>query len=151
MKLLAAVPAVFIATTLFAGDPNGFGIWKADELKASINAAKLDEHKASSYRLGVWGDQSIMLLHREGDAESEVHETRVHIITVIAGEGTLVLGGTIVGGHATRSGEIRGTGLTGGTEYKMMPRDVIRVPANVPHRMLVPKSLTVEMVNIETK
>jgi mannose-6-phosphate isomerase-like protein (cupin superfamily) len=151
MKLLIAVPAVFIATALSAADPDGFGAWKADAMNAGINAAKLDENKASAYRLGSWGSHSIMLLHREADAPSEVHETRVHVITVISGEGTLVVGGTMVGGHTTNPGEIRGTDLTGGMKYKMSPGDVLHVPANLPHRMLVPKSLTVEMVNVEGK
>jgi len=73
------------------------------------------------------------------------------VITVMAGEGTLIVGGTVVGGHSTAPGETRGTSITGGTMHQMEPGDVIHIPAKVPHQMMVPKYLSIQVLKVETK
>ena len=47
----------------------------------------------------------------------------------------MVYGGTVVEGKTTAPGEIRGSGITGGTEIKMVAGDVIHIPAKIPHQM----------------
>jgi mannose-6-phosphate isomerase-like protein (cupin superfamily) len=51
------------------------------------------------------------------------------------GELTMVHGGTIVDGKTTAPGEIRGSGITGGTEVRLGPGDVLHIPARMPHQM----------------
>jgi mannose-6-phosphate isomerase-like protein (cupin superfamily) len=67
---------------------------------------------------------------------------------VVSGEGTLVVGGTAVDTHQTGPGELRGNSITGGEMHKMMPGDVFHIPAKVPHQMLVPKSLVIQVVKV---
>ena len=69
----------------------------------------------------------------------------------IMGEGTLVVGGTAVEPHPTTANEVRGKSITGGTSHKMSPGDVFHIPAKVPHQMLVPKSLVIQVVKVDTK
>ena len=80
-----------------------------------------------------------------------MHDTQVDVIFVKSGEGTLILGGTVVEPRTTAPGEIRGKSIKGGISKKMAAGDVIHVPAKIPHQMLVPKALTFEVVKVDTK
>jgi mannose-6-phosphate isomerase-like protein (cupin superfamily) len=150
MKLLPIL-ALFLATASFAADPEGFAMYKSSEIRARANAAKLDENKAGADRLGNWGNHSLLLVRREGDGAAETHENQVDVITVISGAGTLVVGGTMVEGKTTAPGEIRGKSITGGERHPMAAGDVFHIPAKVPHQMLVPKSLVIQVVKVDTK
>ena len=151
MKLLPIL-ALFLTTASFAADPAGFAMYKSAEVQARAKAAKLDENKAAADRVASWGNHSLLLVRREGDGAAETHETQVDVITVLSGEGTLVVGGTMVDGKTTTPGEIRGTSISGGERHRMMaPGDVFHIPAKIPHQMLVPKSLTIQVVKVETK
>ena len=97
-------------------------------MKASASAAKLDEHKVGLARVANWGNHSLLSIRREGDGEAEVHDTQVDVIFVTSGEGTLIVGGTMVGGHPTTPGEIRGTSIQGGVSKKMAPGTFFTFP-----------------------
>lgn len=148
--LLASTLTVVVTMTVFAADPDGFAMFKAADIKSRLAAAKLDDHKAGADRAGTWGNHSLLLVRREGDGEVEVHNTQVDVITVISGEGTLLVGGTVVGAHDSAPNEVRGKSLTGGERHAMAPGDVFHIPAKVPHQMLVPKSLLIEVVKVTT-
>jgi uncharacterized RmlC-like cupin family protein len=116
-----------------------------------VDAAKPDAHKVYMNRVANWGNHSLLAIRREGDGEAEVHETQVDVIFVKSGEGTLILGGTMVDAHQTAPGEIRANSIKGGVSKKMAAGDVIHVPAKIPHQMLVPKQITFEVVKVDTK
>jgi mannose-6-phosphate isomerase-like protein (cupin superfamily) len=150
MKLLPIL-ALFLTAPLFAADPEGFAMYKASEIKARANAAKLDQYKAGADRVATWGNHGLLLVRREGDGAAETHETQVDVVTVVSGEGTLVVGGTMVDGKNTAPNEIRGKSITGGVRKPMEPGDVFHIPARIPHQMLVPKSLVIQVVKVDTK
>lgn len=147
MKILITL----VALPLMAADPPGFNAWTSAQLQAKAKFAKIDEHKVGLDRAANWGNHSLLLVHREGDGEAETHENQVDVITVISGEGTLVVGGTTVDGRTTGPGEIRGKSITGGTSHKMAAGDVFHVPAKVPHQMLVPKDLVIQVIKVDSK
>ena len=147
MKLLL----VFLALPLFGADPEGYAQYSASDIKARVNATKLDEHKVGLDRVATWGNHGLLAIRLEGDGEAEVHNTQVDVIFVTSGEGTLIIGGTVVDPKTTAPGEIRGKSITGGIARKMAPGDVIHIPAKLPHQMLVPKLLTFEVVKVDTK
>lgn len=149
--LLASLLTVLSVSAILAADPEGFAMYKGAEIKTRANAAKLDENKAGLDRLGSWGNHGLLLVRREGDGAVEVHATQVDVITVLSGEGTLVVGGTVVDGKTTAPNEIRGKSITGGVRKPMAAGDVIHIPAKVPHQMLVPKSLVIQVVKVDTK
>jgi len=142
---------LFAALPLMAADPAGFASWTSADIQARAKAAKLDEHKAGADRVANWGNHALLIVRREGDGEAEVHEKQVDVITVVSGEGTLVVGGTAVETHSTGPGELRGKSITGGTNHKMSAGDVFHIPANIPHQMLVPKSLVIQVVKVDSK
>jgi mannose-6-phosphate isomerase-like protein (cupin superfamily) len=150
MKLLPIL-ALVLTTAGFAADPEGFAMLKSSEIQARAKATKLDEYKSGLDRAGTWGNHSLLIVHREGNGAVEVHETQVDVITVVSGEGTLLVGGTVMDGKTTAPNEIRGKSLNGGERHPMAAGDVFHIPAKVPHQMLVPKSLVIQVVKVDTK
>lgn len=150
MKLLPIL-ALLGAGAVYAADPPGFAMYTSADIQARARAAKLDANKAGLDRAGSWGNHSLLIVRREGDGAAETHETQVDVITVVSGEGTLVVGGAMVGGKTTAPNEIRGTSITGGVRKPMAAGDVFHIPAGIPHQMLVPKSLVIQVVKVDTK
>ena len=142
---------LLLALPLLAADPEGFAMYTSAELKTRVNAAKLDEHKVGIDRAANWGNHALLLIRREGDGEAEIHETQVDVIVVTSGEGTLIVGGTMVEPRTTAPGEIRAKSIKGGVSKKMAPGDVFHIPAKAPHQMLVPKLLTFEVIKVDSK
>jgi mannose-6-phosphate isomerase-like protein (cupin superfamily) len=152
MKLLL-VCTLFagVSASAFAADPEGFAMYKAADVKARANAAKLDENKAGADRAGNWGNHGLLIVHRAGDGAAENHLTQVDVMTVVSGEGTLIVGGTMVDGKTTAPNEIRGKSIEGGVRKPMAVGDVFHIPAGVPHQMLVPKDLIIQVVKVDSK
>jgi uncharacterized RmlC-like cupin family protein len=142
---------LLLALPLVAADPPGFSMWTGAELKTRVNAVKLDDHKVGVDKLATFDNHAVWVIKREGDGEAEVHDTQVDVIFVTAGEGTLIVGGTMVEPRTTAPGEVRAKSIQGGVSKKMAVGDVFHIPAKVPHQMLVPKLLTFEVVKVETK
>jgi mannose-6-phosphate isomerase-like protein (cupin superfamily) len=87
--------------------------------------------------------------HRDKAGEVEIHEKETDVIHIIDGEATFVTGGTIVGGKATKAGQIRGTDLKGGMTQHVVKGDVIVVPAGMPHWFKeVPTSVNYYVVKV---
>jgi mannose-6-phosphate isomerase-like protein (cupin superfamily) len=150
MKLLTIV-ALFLTTTAFAADPPGFAMYTGSEIQARVKATKLDEYKAGADRVATWGNHGLLLVRREGDGAAETHATQVDVVMVLSGAGTLVVGGTMVDGKTTAPNEIRGKSITGGVRKPMAAGDVFHIPAGIPHQMLVPKSLVIQVVKVDSK
>ncbi len=142
---------LLLALPLVAADPPGFSMWTGAELKADVNAVKLDDHKVGVNKLATWDNHALWVIRREGDGEAEAHDTQVDVIFVTSGEGTLVIGGTIVEPRTTAPGETRGKSIKGGISKKMSVGDVFHIPVKVPHQMLVPKLLTFEVLKVDSK
>jgi uncharacterized RmlC-like cupin family protein len=142
---------LLLALPLVAADPPGFSMWTGAELKSDVNAIKVDDHKVGVNKLATWDNHALWVIRREGDGEAEVHDSQVDVIFVTSGEGTLVLGGTLVEPRTTAPGEIRAKSITGGISKKMSPGDVFHIPVRVPHQMLVPKLLTFEVVKVDSQ
>lgn len=150
MKLLPIL-ALLLTTNVFAADPEGFAMYTAKDIQARAQAAKLDANKAAADRVATWGNHGLLIVRREGDGAVETHVKQVDVITVVSGEGTLVVGGTMVDGKTTAPNEIRGKSIDGGVRKPMAAGDVFHIPAGMPHQMLVPKSLVIQVVKVDTK
>ena len=109
----------------------------------------MKEAKSGGEGIGNWGNHTAMVSRRTGDGEAEVHEQFVDIFIVQSGEGTLVLGGKVVGPKTTGPGEIRGASLEGGERYPMLPGAIAHIPANTPHQILVQKEFMAVIVKVK--
>jgi mannose-6-phosphate isomerase-like protein (cupin superfamily) len=135
--------AILVALPLFAADPAGLVVWKSSELKGYQKklAPKIDEHKAALENLVKFDKYRTMIVHREGDGEAELHENDADLFIVESGSATLVVGGTMVTPRNTAAGEVRGPSINGGERKQLGEGDVVNIPANIPHQVLVPSGM----------
>jgi mannose-6-phosphate isomerase-like protein (cupin superfamily) len=92
-----------------------------------------------------------MLAYRETDGQAELHGKMADFFVVLDGSATLVTGGTIVNPKSPRPDEVRGDEVQGGKSVKLGKGDVIHIPSNVPHQLLIPsgQSLTYFVIKVE--
>jgi len=130
---------VISATSLRATDPAGFGLWKEVSVKTSAEelSHKIDDQKFSWQGLGSYDNHLIGISHREGDGNAELHETQTDIMIVHSGKATLIVGGTMVAPKTVKPHEVRGTSIEGGERKELAPGDIVHIPSNVPHQLLI--------------
>jgi mannose-6-phosphate isomerase-like protein (cupin superfamily) len=138
MKLILTA-LLFAGFAAPAGDPAGFHLWKAPDLKAFATtlAPKMGASKTATQQLTSFGNYSFMVAHREASGEAEYHAIQADITVIETGEATLIYGGTVVNGKTTAPNEIRGASISGGTEIKLSAGDIVTIPAKTPHQMKV--------------
>lgn len=78
-------------------------------------------------------DFKVMVSRRDKPGQSEVHASDTDIFVVIDGQATIVVGGRMIDPRETAPGEIRGSGIQGGTDYLLEKGVVLTVPRNTPH------------------
>src|SRR5258705_5011382 len=111
--------AALLAAPVLAADPPGFALWKAGDLKS--HDAALSMHVAADHSsretLADYGSHRFRMLYRDADGNPEQHDAIIDIVIVQSGEGTLVLGGSMVDRRVTAPGEYVCTRLEGGERH----------------------------------
>ncbi len=97
-----------------------------------------DPHHAAAQKLTEFPHEYFMLAHREADGLAEWHASEVDVFIVQSGAATLIVGGTMRNPQTTAPQEQRAPSLDGGTRHQLAPGDIIRIPAGVPHQLLIP-------------
>jgi mannose-6-phosphate isomerase-like protein (cupin superfamily) len=155
MKKTALLAFPFMMLLMAAGDPQGFTVWKASDLKARGEqlAAKMNAQKLATETLADYGRYNTMLAHREASGGAELHEKMTDLFVIQSGDATVVVGGTITDSHTTGPGEVRGTEVTGGERHRVSVGDIVHIPANTPHQMLVDAGhhVTYFVVKVESR
>jgi mannose-6-phosphate isomerase-like protein (cupin superfamily) len=147
MGLLLLLPLV-------GAEPAGYKYWSASDLKALSKtlAPKLNAHKVASDNLGDFGVDHVLVVHREGSGEAELHETEADVIMVISGEGTMLVGGTMPGSKTTTKGEVRGPSIDGGTvRQKMAPGDIMHIQPKTAHQVLLEPGKEITYFTLKVK
>jgi mannose-6-phosphate isomerase-like protein (cupin superfamily) len=94
-------------------------------------------------------DLTVLISHRAGPGEVEVHDKETDTFYVMDGSATLVTGGTMVGGRVTAPNQHRGKSMTGGETHHLTKGDVIVIPAGTPHWFKeVPRSIDYYVVKV---
>ena len=149
--ILRLVTAALLVTPVFAADPPGFAQWRSSELKQRDEALskKVGPDHSARETLADYKSHRFRLLYRDADGFPEQHDNIVDVVFVQSGEGTLVLGGKVLGLKAgSGPGEFVGTSIEGGERHPLGPGDVLHIPPKIPHSFLVPsgKHLTYVLV-----
>jgi len=79
-----------------------------------------------------------MLGFRDRSGGAELHKDYADIDVILDGTCTVVVGGTIADSKASGPGEVRGTSVQGGQSTVVHKGDILHIPANTPHQMLLP-------------
>ena len=136
---LLATPLLFAAPQ--ASAPEGFEHWTTADLwrlGQAVNAdAASDPHHIAVKQLADFPNDAFLLAHREADGQVEWHETQIDIFFVQSGSATLVVGGTYLNGETVAPHEKRNGTIQGGTRQKLSAGDIVRIPARVPHQLLL--------------
>ena len=149
MKLIA-LALLAAAAALPAGDPAGFKLWKGADLKAASKTlpGKMNAQKIASEQFGAVGNRSFQISHREANGEAELHVKVADVFIVESGEATLIVGGKVVNPKTTAPNEIRGPSISDGVSKKLGAGDVVHIPANTPHQLMVAKEFTYFVIKV---
>ncbi len=120
-------------------DPPGFGMWKSSELEErnSALATRVGPDDSARETLADYGEggasHRFRFIRRDGDGRPELHDNIIDVVFVQSGEGTLLVGGEMIG----RS-NAPGSAIDGGSRYPVAAGDILHIPARTPHAYLVP-------------
>jgi mannose-6-phosphate isomerase-like protein (cupin superfamily) len=139
LPFLVAIP--LLAAPSEAPFPAGFEHWTAEDMRTSNKSlagkTTSDAHHAASEPLSDFPNELFMLARREADGQPELHETQADVFVVQSGSATLVVGGTLINAETTVPHEKRNGTIQGGTRQKLSPGDIVRIPANMPHQLVL--------------
>jgi mannose-6-phosphate isomerase-like protein (cupin superfamily) len=141
IKLGALLVLFVLFATAQDTAPAGFEIWNAASLTQLEQTLKTEAasnpHHMSVRHLDDFPNDMFMLSRREADGVVEWHETQADVFFVQSGSATLVVGGNMVGGETVEPHEKRNGTIEGGVRRKLSAGDIIRIPARVPHQILL--------------
>ena len=134
---------IIALTLLMAGLAGAAGdqvdLYTAQDLKEMTQRLSEKRTQFSSEDLPRYGNHYTMMAHREATGSSEVHEKESDVFFAVAGDAELVTGGKLIDPKTVKPGEIRGTGIEGGTKRAFPEGSVVHIPAGVPHQLLIAK------------
>jgi len=138
---LIAIPFLVVRSEEPVPVPQGFEHWTPANLQHALQAlgaeAAADPHHFAVKQLSDFPNEAFLLVHREADGQVEWHETQVDVFFVQSGSATLVVGGTLINGETVAPHEKRNGTIQGGTRQKLSAGDVVRIPARVPHQLVL--------------
>jgi mannose-6-phosphate isomerase-like protein (cupin superfamily) len=144
MKVFGLMGLIATALLMVSAEekmPNGFQQWTGASLKDLEQTLKTEadasSHHMSVRRLADFPQDTFMLSRRQADGVVEWHENQADVFFVQSGSATLLVGGTMVGGEITEPHEKRNGTIQGGIKRKLSAGDVVRIPAQVPHQLLL--------------
>ena len=112
---------------------------------------KKDASGLATETLKKYSTDYTMLAFRSQSGKAELHEKFADFFVVVDGNATLVSGGTMVNGASTAPGEVRGDSITGGKEMKLKKGDIVHIPPNIPHQLVLAKGDTFQYFIIKVQ
>ena len=106
---------------------------------------------SASETLKEYPQHCAMLSFRGRDGEVEVHERFADLFCMLAGKATLATGGVVAGARTIKPGETRGASIEGGARQTLRPGDVVHVPAETPHQLLLREQETITCLVIKVQ
>jgi len=139
-----------VVAALGAAAVPGFEHWTAGDIATWEKKliGRMKSEKVLGEDLAKWGNHWSMITRRTGDGEAEVHEAATDYFVCESGEATLMVGGTLGEARKVGEGEWRGKSVQGGKSYVMKPGDRVRIPAGMPHQLVVKKDFLYFVVKV---
>ena len=122
----------------------------AEQGKALLVKARAGNGSAG-VTLAKYKGHYTMLTARAKSGGGELHKHFADFLFVIDGEGTELIGGTMVGAKELPDGEVRGTALERATPRMLHKGDVIHIPAGTPHQAIEAPGQTITIYVIKAQ
>jgi mannose-6-phosphate isomerase-like protein (cupin superfamily) len=106
---------------------------------------------SASETLQKYGVDYTMLSFRSKDGVAELHEKFADIFVVIDGSATLLSGGELANPTPAGAGDTHGTSILHATTTTLSKGDIVHIPANTPHQLLIPKNGTLTYFVVKVK
>jgi len=139
--LISLIAIPFFAVRSEEPVPAGFEHWSPaafeNTSRALASQAAADPHHLAVKQLSDYPNELFLLAHREADGQPEWHETQADVFLVQSGSATLLLGGTLLNAETVAPHEKRNGTIQGGVRQKLSAGDIVRIPARVPHQLVL--------------
>jgi hypothetical protein len=101
--------------------------------------------------LREYPQHTVMLSFRGRDGDAEMYQNFAVLFCVLAGNATLLSGGTLVRARRIEPGLSRGDSIDGGFRQELKAGEIAHVPAGLPHQILVAgeKTITCFVIKIQ--
>lgn len=152
----AAIAGIVCAAGCLIADsaePAGAKLWSRTDLQAIDKSLifKMGDAKTAYTQILNGGTHGALVIHREVTADPELHVKLNDFFVVLNGEGAVKVGGTVTGERTIKTDERQAEKLDGGTLYKIKQGDVLFVPANVWHQVIVAKGSELSAILIKAE
>jgi mannose-6-phosphate isomerase-like protein (cupin superfamily) len=122
-----------------------------EQLKPLVTKAAAGNGSASE-TLQKYGVDYTMLAFRSKSGGGEVHEKFADIFIVMEGKATLLSGGELENPATSSPGELHGNSVLHPAQTTTLEKgDIVHIPANTPHQMLLPKDGTITYFVVKVK
>ena len=133
-----------MADLLTSGDFAALGL-------TQLAKAKQSESGSAALTLEKYPGHYTMITARTKSGGAEVHAHFSDFLIVVNGEGTELIGGTVVDPKEVADGETRGLRLEGATPHALRKGDVIHIAAGTPHQAIEApgQTITIFVIKVE--
>ncbi len=150
---VAGIVCAAAALVADSAEPSGARLWTRADLQALDSAliSQMGQAHTAFKQVLSGGTHGMLVIHREVTADPELHEKLNDFFVVLDGEGAVKVGGMVSGARPLKPYEKLAQRLDGGTLYEVRQGDVLFVPANVWHQVIVGegKKLTAVLIKAE--
>lgn len=135
-KLCIVLVSILFVPSLHAQDV--FTAQELEALRESLSGQVGSNNAAILDNIINEGGYFAAMVHREpGPGFSESHADWADLYFVTSGTASLITGGSIIDPTEADPGEVRGSGIEGGSRQLISQGDVVHIPVGVPHHVLV--------------
>lgn len=107
------------------------------QLKKLLGEAAKAPTGVATATLDTYPGHYVVMIGRVKNGVGELHRQESDVLVVVDGEATVLTGGTMVDPKDTAPGEVRGTKVEGGVATVLHKGDLLHIPPNVPHQMIL--------------
>ena len=143
LTVISTLVMTMLATgTVRRAELPGFAYWGAKELAGYpkiLHGKVAGDLKFANQKLADYGTSNVAVAHREASGIVEIHAQFDDYFVVQAGEATLAVGGEAVNPRLVEPGETRADSIKGGETRRLLPGDIVHIPATMPHQLRLDK------------